>query len=140
MATFLKGGLNDYVVIQYHLFKAGFDWPFLCLVLQLWIRFLPAPPVVASTDQSLMAMFVNSGRVFYAAWSPGFVVQSTLLVRAEPFLIDRRPIPLSQHSALKTDDDKAAVVRNGYLSERSIQTGGGDMAVKSRRPKPIFRP
>lgn len=80
-----------------------------------------------------MAMFVNSGRVFYAAWSPGFVVQSTLLVRAEPFLIDRRPIPLSQHSALKTDDDKAAVIRNGYLSERSIQTGLGDMAVKVRK-------
>ncbi|MEF3077276.1 transposase, partial [Methylobacter sp. Wu1] len=37
---------------------------------------------------------------------------------------------IAQHSALKTDADKAAVVRNGYLPERSIQTGLGDIAVK----------
>ena len=37
---------------------------------------------------------------------------------------------IAQHSALKTDTDKAAVVRNGYLPERSIQTGLGDIAVK----------
>ncbi|WAK03154.1 IS256 family transposase [Methylobacter sp. YRD-M1] len=37
---------------------------------------------------------------------------------------------LEQHRALKTDTDKAAVVRNGYLPERSIQTGLGDIAVK----------
>jgi len=37
---------------------------------------------------------------------------------------------LSQHSGLKTDEHKASVVRNGYLPERSIQTGLGDIAVK----------
>jgi putative transposase len=37
---------------------------------------------------------------------------------------------LAQHSAIKTDEHKAAVVRNGYLPERSIQTGLGDIAVK----------
>jgi putative transposase len=37
---------------------------------------------------------------------------------------------IAQHSALKTDADKAAVVRNGYLPERSIQTGLGDIGVK----------
>jgi putative transposase len=37
---------------------------------------------------------------------------------------------LLQHSGLKTDEHKAAVVRNGYLPERSIQTGLGDIAVK----------
>ncbi len=37
---------------------------------------------------------------------------------------------IAQHSALKTDTDKTAVVRNGYLPERSIQTGLGDIAVK----------
>ncbi|MCL7423478.1 MAG: IS256 family transposase, partial [Methylobacter sp.] len=34
---------------------------------------------------------------------------------------------LTQHSGLKTNEDKAAVVRNGYLPERSIQTGLGDI-------------
>jgi putative transposase len=37
---------------------------------------------------------------------------------------------LDQHRAIKTDEHKAVVVRNGYLPERSIQTGLGDMAVK----------
>jgi putative transposase len=37
---------------------------------------------------------------------------------------------LKQYSGLKTDEHKTAVVRNGYLPERSIQTGLGDIAVK----------
>ena len=37
---------------------------------------------------------------------------------------------IEQHRALKTDEDKAVVVRNGYLPERSIQTGLGDIEVK----------
>jgi putative transposase len=37
---------------------------------------------------------------------------------------------IAQHHALKTDGNKAVVVRNGYLPERSIQIGLGDMAVK----------
>lgn len=37
---------------------------------------------------------------------------------------------LEQHSALTTDAEKAAVVRNGYLPERTIQVGFGDIAVK----------
>jgi putative transposase len=37
---------------------------------------------------------------------------------------------LAQHGGLKTNEDKAAVVRNGYLPERSIQTGLGDIAIK----------
>ena len=37
---------------------------------------------------------------------------------------------LNQHRALQTNDNKAAVVRNGYLPERTIQTGLGDIAVK----------
>jgi putative transposase len=37
---------------------------------------------------------------------------------------------IEQYGALKTDEDKAAVVRNGYLPERAIQTGLGDIAVK----------
>ncbi|MGR9046650.1 MAG: IS256 family transposase [Gammaproteobacteria bacterium] len=37
---------------------------------------------------------------------------------------------IEQHSALKTDENKAAVVRNGYLPERSIQTGLGDIEVQ----------
>ncbi|WP_031432313.1 IS256 family transposase [Methylomarinum vadi] len=37
---------------------------------------------------------------------------------------------IDQHSGLKTDEGKAAVVRNGYLPERSIQTGLGDIEVK----------
>lgn len=37
---------------------------------------------------------------------------------------------IEQHSSLKTDAGKAAVVRNGHLPERSIQTGLGDIAVK----------
>ena len=30
---------------------------------------------------------------------------------------------VDQHSPLKTEAGKAAIVRNGYLPERSIQTG-----------------
>ena len=37
---------------------------------------------------------------------------------------------LEAHSSLKTDDGKQAVVRNGNLPERSIQTGLGDIKVK----------
>jgi putative transposase len=37
---------------------------------------------------------------------------------------------IAQHRALKTDDNQAAVVRNGYLPERSIQTGLGAIEVK----------
>jgi len=37
---------------------------------------------------------------------------------------------IEQHSALKTSADKAVVVRNGYLPERSIQTGLGAIEVK----------
>jgi putative transposase len=37
---------------------------------------------------------------------------------------------IAQHRALKTDEHKAAVVRNGYLPERSIQTGLGAIEVK----------
>lgn len=37
---------------------------------------------------------------------------------------------IDQHSGLKTDEGKATVVRNGYLPERSIQTGLGDIEVK----------
>ena len=37
---------------------------------------------------------------------------------------------IEQHSALKTDENKVAVVRNGYLPERSIQTGLGDIEVQ----------
>jgi putative transposase len=37
---------------------------------------------------------------------------------------------IEQHRALKTNEDKAAVVRNGYLPERSIQTGLSDIGVK----------
>ncbi|WP_240141480.1 transposase [Nitrosomonas sp. HPC101] len=37
---------------------------------------------------------------------------------------------INQYGRLTTDTSKAAVVRNGYLPERTIQTGLGDMAVK----------
>lgn len=37
---------------------------------------------------------------------------------------------IEQHSNLKTEDNRAAIVRNGYLPERTIQTGLGDIAVK----------
>ncbi|SDI13535.1 transposase [Nitrosomonas sp. Nm132] len=37
---------------------------------------------------------------------------------------------IRQHGSLKTEDDKPRVVRNGYLPERSIQTGLGDIEVK----------
>jgi transposase-like protein len=37
---------------------------------------------------------------------------------------------IEQHRSLKTHDGKAAVVRNGYLPERTIQTGLGDIDVK----------
>lgn len=37
---------------------------------------------------------------------------------------------LKQHGGLKTDEGKSVVVRNGYLPERSIQTGLGDIGIK----------
>lgn len=37
---------------------------------------------------------------------------------------------IERHSALQTDEGKAAVVRNGYLPKRPIQTGLGDIEVK----------
>lgn len=37
---------------------------------------------------------------------------------------------LAHYSSLKTNDGKQAVVRNGHLPERSIQTGLGDIPVK----------
>ena len=37
---------------------------------------------------------------------------------------------LDQFRSLKTQDDKQAVVRNGHLPQRTIQTGLGDIAVK----------
>lgn len=37
---------------------------------------------------------------------------------------------IEQHSNLKTEDNRAAIVRNGYLPERTIQTGLGDVTVK----------
>src|SRR5690606_5053382 len=37
---------------------------------------------------------------------------------------------IKQHGGLETEEGKAAVVRNGYLPERTIQTGLGDIAVK----------
>ena len=40
---------------------------------------------------------------------------------------------LASHRELKDADGKQRVVRNGYLPERSIQTGIGDVAVKAPR-------
>jgi len=37
---------------------------------------------------------------------------------------------LSEYADLKLADGRQAVVRNGYLPERTIQTGIGDVAVK----------
>jgi len=37
---------------------------------------------------------------------------------------------IHQHSTLRTEDDNAVVVRNGYLPKRSIQTGLGDIDVQ----------
>jgi hypothetical protein len=37
---------------------------------------------------------------------------------------------MNQHRSLQTQGNKAAVVRNGYLPERSIQTGLGVINVK----------
>jgi len=37
---------------------------------------------------------------------------------------------IKQHGSLKTDEGELAVVRNGYLPERPIQTGLGDIVVK----------
>lgn len=49
---------------------------------------------------------------------------------------------LSKHAFKRTDDGKAAVVRNGYHPERNIQTGIGPMSVKipkvrSRTGEPV---
>ena len=40
---------------------------------------------------------------------------------------------IDQYRSLTTANDKAAIVRNGYLSERTIQTGLGNIAVKVPR-------
>ena len=40
---------------------------------------------------------------------------------------------LAQHGALKDEQGRQRVVRNGYLPERTIQTGIGDVAVKAPR-------
>lgn len=37
---------------------------------------------------------------------------------------------IKQHEGLRTDEGKSTVVRNGYLPERSVQTGLGDIEVK----------
>ena len=37
---------------------------------------------------------------------------------------------IHQHGSIKTDEGKTAVVRNGYLPERTIQTGLGDIEIK----------
>ena len=37
---------------------------------------------------------------------------------------------IEQHSPLQTEEGKAVVVRNGYLPQRPIQTGLGDIEVK----------
>jgi len=37
---------------------------------------------------------------------------------------------IKQHGGLETEEGKAAVVRNGYLPERTIQTGLGNIEVK----------
>lgn len=37
---------------------------------------------------------------------------------------------INQHDCLETEEGKAVVVINGYLSERSIQTRLGDIEVK----------
>ena len=37
---------------------------------------------------------------------------------------------IQQHGSLKTDEGELAVVRNGYLPARPIQTGLGDIVVK----------
>jgi putative transposase len=37
---------------------------------------------------------------------------------------------LADHKGLLTEDGKTGLVRNGYLSERTIQTGLGDIDVK----------
>lgn len=37
---------------------------------------------------------------------------------------------IHQHGGIKTDEGKTAVVRNGYLPERTIQTGLGNIEVK----------
>ena len=37
---------------------------------------------------------------------------------------------IERYGNLKTDEGKSAVVRNGYLPERTVQTGLGDIDVK----------
>ena len=39
-------------------------------------------------------------------------------------------IMLEQHRELRLPDGRQAVVRNGYLPERTIQTGVGDVEIK----------
>ncbi|SDZ22009.1 hypothetical protein SAMN05421754_11073 [Nitrosomonas sp. Nm58] len=48
-------------------------------------------------------------------------------IEAEVFIF------IERHGSLKTDEGKAAVVRNGYLPERSIQTGLEILKSKFRR-------
>ncbi|MDA9004034.1 IS256 family transposase [bacterium] len=50
-----------------------------------------------------------------------------LLAKAIEAEVEQR---LDSHKSLVTDEGKAGVVRNGYLPERTIQTGLGDIEVK----------
>ena len=42
---------------------------------------------------------------------------------------------LSRHSSIKTDDNQRAIVRNGYLPERAVQTGAGPLFIKQPRAR-----
>ena len=45
---------------------------------------------------------------------------------------------IERHGLLETAEGKSAVVRNGYLPKRSIQTGLGDIEVKSSEDSRSF--
>jgi len=45
---------------------------------------------------------------------------------------------IERHGLLETVEGKSAVVRNGYLPERSIQTGLGDIEVKVPKVRDRF--
>ena len=40
---------------------------------------------------------------------------------------------LNEHRSLTTEDGKKGLVRNGYLPERTVQTGLGDITIKVPR-------
>ena len=52
--------------------------------------------------------------------------QALLMQAVESELVSR----LAEYSELKTEDGRQAVVRNGHLPERTVQTGLGDLVVK----------